>query len=680
MLILQQNGTILIGEVPAITLIWLVNPRVVRACTIVLADWEKITTRALKSAVTILHRISFGCKVPAMMYQASLFRIFQSVFHAPNEEHSRELKKLGIYIVRQFVAVAPSNPKIYAEMLFLKSLREANDIEMGYDTVHETDNKRGWSEEQEDELRHLYMENQNNPQTDQDVIDWILDNLIDKTRTRRMVIKKLKDLGLIFKAPTKKSNALPKNTWLFDQDQRLRDLYDENRLHDDCLAKIEAEFDGRSKNAIIKRMIALGLIADRSEIVPRKAKKSNKKSKSAGRSDDDDDKDVGSNDESDNEADRVQTKRPKKQAKPKKTTKPAKKPIVKVPFKLNHLKTLLSEMNDSLKLVLPWLQESLSDAAEDMEETPNDGDNGVPLVPFTMDQSNAMDDENFKFFLTALGIQPPVEQMETYWRIPVYFTLEDLNLRVQLLAGELDDEEEEQIQQQQVAQDDVEMEPIMYSTDDDEDEESDVEISSKPKSPVKNLMYNDSDNDDDTHRTPMKRNATIEQKKDNAKRKFDIFDMIKEPESEEVAMQSQELRNRLATLIDSDDDSDNETITRTKSVNKSHHRNAIVDTDSEDEKENTVLISSANDAATTTTKSLPSTTLDSHFDSSAFDGNHSSHSIGINVSDDVNGTRNNKRERSESDESMVDGENVVANKKARKLVSRRAVIDDDDDE
>lgn len=43
----------------------------VRACTIVLGDWEKITTRALKSAVAILHRIAFGCKSPAMLYQVS---------------------------------------------------------------------------------------------------------------------------------------------------------------------------------------------------------------------------------------------------------------------------------------------------------------------------------------------------------------------------------------------------------------------------------------------------------------------------------------------------------------------------------------------------------------------------------------------------------------------------------
>lgn len=215
------------------------------------------------------------------------------------------------------------------------------------------------------------------------------------------------------------------------------------------------------------------------------------------------------------------------------------------------------------------------------------------------------------------------------------------------------------------------METITYST----DEDSDVENMSSKTLPVNNLIYNDSDNDNDTHRTPMKRNVSIETKKEKTKRKFDIFDMLKEPESEEIAMQSQELRNRLATLVDSDD-SDNETVSGTKSINKSHKRNAIIDSDSEDEKENTIL-NSAND---TTTKSMASTTLDSHFESSALDGNHSSHNIGINVSDDVNGTRNNKRERSESDESMVEGGNVVANKKARKLVSRRAVIDDDDDE
>lgn len=34
--------------------------------------------------------------------------------------------------------------------------------------------------------------------------------MIDQSKTRRSIIKKLKELGLIFRAPTKKSNARPK--------------------------------------------------------------------------------------------------------------------------------------------------------------------------------------------------------------------------------------------------------------------------------------------------------------------------------------------------------------------------------------------------------------------------------------------------------------------------------------
>lgn len=65
-----------------------------------------------------------------------------------------------------------------------------------------------------------------------DVIDWILDNLIEKNRTRRAVIKKLKELGLIFKAPTRKSVAagVSKHVWHHEQDELLKQLYDEHRL------------------------------------------------------------------------------------------------------------------------------------------------------------------------------------------------------------------------------------------------------------------------------------------------------------------------------------------------------------------------------------------------------------------------------------------------------------------
>lgn len=54
----------------------LLNPKIVRACVVVLTDWEQIPTKSLKAAVTILHRIAYGCSCPAMLYQVSLYLIY----------------------------------------------------------------------------------------------------------------------------------------------------------------------------------------------------------------------------------------------------------------------------------------------------------------------------------------------------------------------------------------------------------------------------------------------------------------------------------------------------------------------------------------------------------------------------------------------------------------------------
>lgn len=146
--------------------------------------------------------------------------------------------------------------------------------------------KVGWTEEQEEELRQLFEENQSNPSNEQgtekkrktarhvkltlslgpfarlilscfhffiddihtiyayvfsDVIDWILDNLIDKSRTRRAVIKKMKEMGLIFKAPTRKSvaDAVSKHLWRREEDAQLKELYDEHRLEDGQFKKLK---------------------------------------------------------------------------------------------------------------------------------------------------------------------------------------------------------------------------------------------------------------------------------------------------------------------------------------------------------------------------------------------------------------------------------------------------------
>lgn len=66
-----------------------------------------------------------------------------------------------------------------------------------------------------------------------DVIDWILENLADKTRNRRGVLKKLKEMELLFKVPTKRSTKAAqagKNLWTSEEDEQLSSLYDQHRM------------------------------------------------------------------------------------------------------------------------------------------------------------------------------------------------------------------------------------------------------------------------------------------------------------------------------------------------------------------------------------------------------------------------------------------------------------------
>ncbi|XP_073819591.1 uncharacterized protein [Musca autumnalis] len=409
----------------------LLNPKIVRACVVVLTDWEKIPTKSLKAAVTILHRIAYGCSCPAMLYQAKLFRIFQEVMNAGRDAHHEELRRLGIYVVRKFVETAPNNPKIYAELLFYKSVKEANELESGYCDAYESGTKGTWTDEQEAELRFLFEENQRNPETDKDVIDWILENMIDKTRTRRGVLKKLKEMGLQFKAPTKKStaSAQAKHLWKPEEDEELRSLYDQYRTEEDCLERILSEFEERrNKQQIIKRMLQLHIIADKSEILPQKPRKRKSKKKA----EDNEENDEFMQEEGMMEGGKSSSSKPSKR----KPAKSQKRKIVRTPLDVGTVRALLGQIDaEKYQESIDWLKECLDDAADD-EEEPNEEDDGIPLLPLQQQQKDAMEDENFKKVLVALGIQPPVLGMETYWRIPTYLNGADLKLRAKIVAGE----------------------------------------------------------------------------------------------------------------------------------------------------------------------------------------------------------------------------------------------------
>lgn len=91
-----------------------------------------MTYQEIKSAVTILHRIALNLDTPVMLMQAQLFRIFQQVFDAPRDKRYEELRRLGTFVVQQFVKIVPDNPKIFAELLSFNSHRECFEIKNGY--------------------------------------------------------------------------------------------------------------------------------------------------------------------------------------------------------------------------------------------------------------------------------------------------------------------------------------------------------------------------------------------------------------------------------------------------------------------------------------------------------------------------------------------------------------------
>ncbi|NXG00988.1 TIM protein, partial [Sakesphorus luctuosus] len=69
---------------------------------------------------------------------------------------------------------------------------------------------------------------------------------------------------------------------------------------------------------------------------------------------------------------------------------------------------------------LRWLENCLRRAAEDREE---DGvSHPVPLVPLTEENEDAMENRRFHTLLRQLGLRPPANEQESFWRIPAALT------------------------------------------------------------------------------------------------------------------------------------------------------------------------------------------------------------------------------------------------------------------
>ncbi|XP_012062583.1 PREDICTED: protein timeless homolog [Atta cephalotes] len=418
------------------------NVKVVKALTLLMQQFENNTIELNHYVTKMLHRIAWNCKMPGMIFQASIFRIFQRILESKDPAH-KELQKFAVFIIRRFIEVAQKNRKSYMELLFWKTTRDATEIVDGYNA--ETTNKKvsrvTWTEAEEDELRTLFMEHQTNKYP-QDLIDWLLDHVINENRTRRTIIKKLKEMCLIVNSKGVRAEVqkrLPKE-WSEEEIAQLTELWTQFKDDDDPVDLIFTDLRiKRPKPKIKEKLLELGLVQDRKELRKKRSRKSNqgKSSWETQAASNSDGNESSATDDEDDEETRKSSKRsaPRRGEEPMKKKQRNRRKLPTIVYTDAQLSGLLKDVIDrNMKEALEWIKESLQDVLDDRDE---ESFEGIPLVPLTDYSMAAMDSPSFQKLLRAMGFVPPADGQESYWRIPANILTTTLKKRYKLIEDAL---------------------------------------------------------------------------------------------------------------------------------------------------------------------------------------------------------------------------------------------------
>ncbi|VDL64385.1 unnamed protein product [Nippostrongylus brasiliensis] len=222
-----------------------------------------------KALVKMLHRVAFDLKMPARLYQLSLFHIFAKVgahlVPLSKEEKKKhplfELYTFGYHLLKFFICFDKVDDRLAPELLFWKGPKECYEIQNGYESKKGKDgNEYTWSEELENELRSLYNEYRDMDERPEgmDVLDFIEPNL-SRPRNRKQILKKMKELALD-PLGAKANKGYFIRVYLL----RLEDMVNFVRSR---LAESHGEF---SRQKIIKQMNYLGIVYEKKKKLTQK--------------------------------------------------------------------------------------------------------------------------------------------------------------------------------------------------------------------------------------------------------------------------------------------------------------------------------------------------------------------------------------------------------------------------
>ncbi|XP_019942307.2 protein timeless homolog isoform X2 [Paralichthys olivaceus] len=411
------------------------SPNIVHPYLVLLKSYSKNSPHTNHCIARMLHRLAFDLKMDALLFQLSVFNLFNKILSDPAAAAYRELVTFSKYVLNRFFSLAKQNNKAYVELLFWKNVGAVREMTEGYSQEGEG-KKQAWTEEEEEELRKLYEEHRHSGVPD--IVETLLPLLSDSTRTRRQVVTQLVRMGLVDNAKELKKQKIGTRIvlWTEEQEEELQMLFEEYKDSDDVLGNLLKKLTAkRSRARVVDKLLSMGLVSERRELYKKRSRNAHGKSSgkrmteeeflaelTQGAPDDSMDRD----EEEDEEDESEESEEDEEQEREKSQNVMRKSQSAHTPVErradVGAMVTALHQGGMSGPLL--WLQNCLNRTANDREE---DGfSQPVPLVPLTETNEDAMDNKSIQRLLRKLGMRAPANEQETFWRIPAEISASQL--------------------------------------------------------------------------------------------------------------------------------------------------------------------------------------------------------------------------------------------------------------
>lgn len=424
---------------------------VCHAYALLFANYEKNSDYTNHCVVKMFHRIAWDCKLPALLFNISMFRTFQKIHkeYVINKIPSlKELDRFAKYLLSQFYATSKTNKKVFMELLFWKTARDASEILGGYGThTTSTNNKASfWTEDEEETLERVFHQlkestGQYNPtdhsSTEQDLLDSVTVHFTSSGKSRRQVARKLKALHLIkdIKEVTRKPLKVKGSVWSDEEIEKLKTLYEEYKSAFDPVSRIREHLPTqRTKRKITEKILELELCSDVS-ILKRKPNSLRRKRdgmhkiKNDSEPDSAFDSSSSGSEESESSDDDIKTSTDKETV-----LNIGSQSNVTFESKKNELIQIMTSFPKDMKPVFEWLKDTFEEVEEGLNNKEEDDNDPVPLLAITDQCVLAIESDSFQKFLRILQIEPPGKSGSAqYWSISSNETRQSLTTKASLV-------------------------------------------------------------------------------------------------------------------------------------------------------------------------------------------------------------------------------------------------------